>query len=125
MLQGVFSLAEQCFKKAQDFNSLLLFYSSIGDEEGLEYLLEASEANGKYNVAYQSAYMLAKPERCVDILLASKRYSEAAMFARAYCPAEIERVHTEWSNVLKASALPFLPVKIQETDAKAALIEAQ
>ena len=52
LLQGVFSLAEQCFKKAQDYNSLLLFYSSIGDEEGLEYLLEASEANGKYNVAY-------------------------------------------------------------------------
>jgi coatomer subunit beta' len=109
----VFSLAEECFKKAQDFNSLLLFYSSIGDEEGLEYLLEASETSGKYNVAYQSAYLLAKPERCVDILMAAKRYSEAAMFARAYCPAEISRVHVEWSSVLKASALPFLPIDIE------------
>ena len=89
MLQGAFSLAEQCFKTAQDFNSLLLFYSSIGDEEGLEYLLGASEASGKYNVAYQAAFLLAKPERCVDILVAAKRYAEAAMFARAHCPAEI------------------------------------
>jgi len=31
LLAGFFSLAETCFKKSQDYNSLLMFYSSIGD----------------------------------------------------------------------------------------------
>jgi len=31
LLQGIFSLAETCFIKGKDFNSLLLFYSSYGD----------------------------------------------------------------------------------------------
>ena len=39
LLSGFFELAESCFKKSSDFNSLLLFYSSYGDEEGLKYLL--------------------------------------------------------------------------------------
>ena len=40
LLSGFFELAEICFKKSSDYNSLLLFYSSYGDEEGLNYLLE-------------------------------------------------------------------------------------
>jgi len=41
-------------------------------------LLEISEEQGKYNIAFETAYLLAMPERCVDILLKSKRFSEAA-----------------------------------------------
>ena len=40
LLSGFFELAETCFKKSKDFNSLLLFYSSYGDEAGLKYLYE-------------------------------------------------------------------------------------
>ena len=29
--RGAFTLAEECFEKSNDFNSLLLFYSSYGD----------------------------------------------------------------------------------------------
>jgi len=43
----------------------LLFYSSYGDEQGLHYLLDLSEKEGKYNVAFETAYLLALPERCV------------------------------------------------------------
>lgn len=35
LLAGQFTLAEQCFEKSQDFNSLLLFYSSYGNADGL------------------------------------------------------------------------------------------
>lgn len=118
-------MAETCFKKSSDYNSLLLFYSSYGDEEGLEFLLEQSEANGKYNVAFEAAYLLAKPERCIQILMASKRYAEAAMFAKSYCPAMIPSVLNEWSTVLKATKLPFSPENVLESPAfKEALIEA-
>lgn len=89
LLSGFFSLAEQCFLKSQDFNSLLLFYTSYGDQEGLFYLLEQAENAGKFNIAYEVAYLLALPERCFDILIKSKRFSEAAMFAKAYCPTKL------------------------------------
>jgi coatomer subunit beta' len=31
LMSGHFDMAESCFEKSQDFNSLLLFYSSYGD----------------------------------------------------------------------------------------------
>jgi coatomer subunit beta' len=63
-----------------------MFYSSYGDEAGLQYLLDESEKQGKFNITYEVAYLLALPEKCVDILVKSKRYAEAAMFARSYIP---------------------------------------
>ena len=115
LLSGFFELAETCFKKSEDFNSLLLFYSSYGDEQGLNYLLDKSEEKGKYNIAYESAYLLALPERCVTILIKSKRYSEAAMFAKSYIPSMIPQVMKEWSEILKQNELPFIPENIFES----------
>lgn len=115
LLSGFFQLAELCFQKSKDFNSLLLFYSSYGDEEGLKKLLEESEAAGKYNVAYETAYLLALPERCVAILMASKRYAEAGMFAKAYCPNLVPQVMKEWSGLLSQLKLPFQPENIFES----------
>jgi coatomer subunit beta' len=115
LLSGFFELAEQCFKKSNDFNSLLLFYSSYGDEEGLKYLLNLAETHGKYNVAYEAAYLLALPEKCVDILMKSKRYSEAAMFAKSYIPKLIPMIVKEWSEVLKANELKFIPEDMTES----------
>jgi coatomer subunit beta' len=115
LLAGYFSLAEQCFKKSQDYNSLLMFYSSIGDQAGLKYLLDEAEKEGKLNIAYEVAYLLALPEKCVEILTKSKRYSEAAMFARSYIPECIPKVMKEWEDVLKQSSLPFIPENIFES----------
>ena len=108
-------MAETCFKKSNDYNSLLLFYSSYGDEAGLQYLLEESEKNGKFNIAFESAYLLALPERCVQILMKSKRYSEAGMFAKSYIPHLIPEVMKEWSKMLEANSLQFVPENIFES----------
>lgn len=64
-MSGYFDLAERCFDKSSDYNSLLLFYSSYGDEAGLRKLVDNAEKNGKYNVALEAAYLLADPERCI------------------------------------------------------------
>ena len=40
---GKLTLAESCYKKSNDFNSLLLFYSSYGEREGLKFLAEKAE----------------------------------------------------------------------------------
>ena len=91
-MMGLFTLSETCFKKSSDYNSLLMFYSSYGDEEGLKYVFNEAQAKGKYHVAYEAAYLLGMPEACVDILMKSKRYAEAAMFARAYCPDQLTEI---------------------------------
>jgi len=64
-------------------------------------LYEEALKDGKYNIAYQTAYLLAMPEACIDILMKSKRYSEAAMFARSYIPTALPKVMKEWTEVLK------------------------
>jgi len=58
LISGRFSLAEQCFVKSQDFNSMLIFYSSCGNEDGLRKLVVDSRQHGKYNVAFEAAYLL-------------------------------------------------------------------
>ena len=86
---------------------MLLFYSSYGDEEGLKRLVDASEKSGKYNVALEGAYLLGDAERCIKILLKSKRVAEAAMFARAYAPSQISGIMKQWEDILKQRELPF------------------
>ena len=88
-----------------DYNSLLLFYSSYGDEAGLQYLLDVAEKDGKFNVAYECAYLLALLERCIQILTKSKRFAEAAMFARTYIPIKIPEIMKQWEEVLKQNQL--------------------
>lgn len=101
LMSGYFDLAERSFDKSQDYNSLLLFYSSYGDEEGLKRLVDSAEKNGKYNVALEAAYLLADSEKCLNILLKSKRVAEAAMFARAYAPSKVDMVMKQWEDLLK------------------------
>ena len=93
----------------------MLFYSSYGDEEGLKYLLNCSEEQGKYNIAFEAAYLLALPEKCVEILIKSKRFSEAAQFAKNYIPSLIPSIMKDWAEVLKQNELPFVPENIFES----------
>jgi hypothetical protein len=72
-------------------------------------VMEKSEAQGKFNVAYQAAYLLAIPDKCIEIMIKSKRIAEAAMFARAYCPSKLPEIIKTWNELLKAKDLPFQP----------------
>lgn len=107
LVQGNFKLAEECFSKSKDYNSQLLFYSSCGDAEGMEKLLEDAESNGKYNVAFEAAYLLGEAQRCTKILIKSKRIGEAVLFARSHCPSMMAEVLKEWDQTLKQKELPF------------------
>jgi coatomer subunit beta' len=106
-MMGQFELAERCFKKSKDFNSLLLFYSSYGDFEGLKSVATDAEEAGKYNVAYEAASLTGDAERCVEILLKSNRVAEAAFFARAYAPSLLQKVMKPWQEILQQRKLPF------------------
>lgn len=50
---GDLNLAEQCYLKSNDYNSLLLIYSSLGDAEGMKNVAELALKDKKYNIAYQ------------------------------------------------------------------------
>uniref|UniRef100_A0A7S3IM43 Coatomer subunit beta n=1 Tax=Strombidium inclinatum TaxID=197538 RepID=A0A7S3IM43_9SPIT len=116
LLSGFFELAETCFKKSADFNSLLLFYSSYGDQAGLTTLLEQSEQAGKFNIAYEVAFILGQPESCVRVLVKSKRYSEAAMFAKTYCPSLVSGLLKDWEEMLKQNDLQYVPEDINQAE---------
>ena len=114
-MAGNFEMAEQCFKKSQDFNSLLLYYSSYGDAEGLQLVADEAEKSGKYNVAYEAAFIVGDADRCVNILLKSKRVAEAAFFARAYAPSRLGSILKQWEESLRQKKLPFQPEDILQT----------
>ncbi len=111
-MHGQFGLAERCFEKSSDFNSQLLFYSSCGDLENLTKVANNAEANGKYNVAFQASYLIGDADKCVQILVKSKRLAEAAFFARAYCPSKMPSVIKAWEESLQTRKLPFQPEDI-------------
>lgn len=78
----------------------MLFYSSYGDQEGLERLADKAEKHGKYNVAFQAYFMLAKVDNCLDVLVKSKRMAEAAIFARAHAPSRLAEMIPLWTEYL-------------------------
>merc|ERR1740129_714920 len=51
---------------------------------------------GRYNIAFTCFYLTHRLEGCLDVLLQSKRYAEAAMFCRSYLPAKINDVVAQW-----------------------------
>mmetsp|Transcript_30508 Transcript_30508/g.40592 ORF Transcript_30508/g.40592 Transcript_30508/m.40592 type:complete len:213 (-) Transcript_30508:170-808(-) len=116
--RGMFTLAESCFKCSNDVNSLLLFYSSYGDEQGLTELAAQAESLGKYNVAFEAYYLLAQVDKCLDVLVKSKRMAEAAIFARAYVPSRLSEVIPKWSGMLKEQNFPFQPDDITQLQAE-------
>ena len=59
---GDLDLAEKCFKLSNDYNSLLLIYSCIGDYEGMKYVAEAALNDKKYNVAFQCYFAIGMPQ---------------------------------------------------------------
>ena len=69
-----------------------MFYSSVGDIDGLKKLMEEADSNGKYNVAMEAAFLIGDAQRCLNILLKQKKVAEAAMFARAYAPSLLPSV---------------------------------
>jgi len=123
LMVGGFELAEKCFLKSQDYNSLLLFYSTYGDAEGLEKVVDEAEKAGKYNVAYEAAYLLGNPDRCVDILIKSNRVSEAAFFARAYAPSKLPQVMKLWEESLQTKKLPFQPEDLMRLEGHKEVME--
>ena len=98
---GEFNFAEKAMKEGNDWNGLLLYYSSIQNKKKLkEFAIEAKKA-GMFNVAFGAFFQLNNYEECLNILLDSRRYPEGATFARTYIPSKIDNVIELWNKQIE------------------------
>jgi coatomer subunit beta' len=95
-----FALAEECAVRADDFSLLLILYSSRGDRQGLQQLAELTREKRRYNISFVCFLLLGKTTECMDVLKETKRFPEAAYFARSYCPSKMELVMDKWREDL-------------------------
>ena len=57
------------------------------------------------NVAYMCYYLTNNSQKCLDVLIKSKRYSEASLFARTYCSDRISECVRLWKDSLTDKTL--------------------
>lgn len=58
-----------------------------GITDELLKLADRAEREGQNNLAWAIWWATGERERCVELLIKTGRVSEAAVFARTYCPA--------------------------------------
>ncbi|KAH6561149.1 hypothetical protein BASA50_004064 [Batrachochytrium salamandrivorans] len=96
-----FELAEECLRRARDFEGLLMIYQASGNASGLANLATMSGEAGSNNVAFVCLFLLGQTEQCIDLLVQTGRMPEAALFAKTYAPSQISRVTTLWKASLE------------------------
>lgn len=100
-VKGDFVLAEECLSESEDYSGLLTLYSSKADKKAMLKLADRAAAAHKMNVAFLSTYMAGDMNKCLDLLIASDRIPEAAIFARTYLPSRVTPVVDMWRNGLR------------------------
>jgi coatomer subunit beta' len=98
---GEFNFAEKAMKEGNDWNGLLLYYSSIQNRKKLKEFAEEAKKAGMFNVAFSSFFQLNNYEECLNILLDSRRYPEGATFARTYAPTKLDHVIDLWNKQIE------------------------
>ena len=98
---GEFDFAEKTMKEANDWNGLLLYYSSIQNRNKLNDFAKEAKDAGMFNVAFSSYFQLNNLNECLNILVDSRRYPEASTFARTYFPEKINFVLEMWNKQIE------------------------
>jgi len=98
-----FALAEQCLLRAKDYPGLFLIHQTTGNFNGMISLAEVAQEEGLGNLTFLCYLETRQLEKCLELLLSSHRYAEAAMFAKTYCPTHVARIVHLWrEKVAKA-----------------------
>jgi len=95
-------LVEAASLASHDYSDLLLLYSAVGNLAGMERLAEAASKHGKTNVSFVAYLLTGNVEACAELLVATKRLPEAAMFVRTYLPSKIDDIVALWKQDLSS-----------------------
>ena len=98
---GYFEITEECFIKSSDMSSLQLLYSSTCNQKALRKLANDALAIGRFNIAFNCFFLLRDLDNCVNTLLKSGKVTEAAFFARTYCPSIIPNAVEAWNSLIE------------------------
>lgn len=96
--KGNYEIAVDSLKKCKDFSSLLILLKGRGDTEGIKSLVDEAATNGQLNVAFSAALLIGDKKRCVELLLQSKMYPEAALLARSSVPEMVSECVKQWKE---------------------------
>ena len=77
----------------------LLFW--LGYKEGIEELAVETKKKKYYALAFNCYFILRDIVNCLECLLGSKKYPEAAFFAKSFCPSQISRIVELWKKSLQ------------------------
>jgi len=98
--KGNLALAEQCATSASDLNGLLLMHSSYGNIAGIKDLIVTAESQGRTNISFLCSLLVGDTNKCVEILQKTKRFAEAALFARTFAPKLVDSAVKSWKEDL-------------------------
>lgn len=101
LITGDFVIAEKAFWSCEDLNSLLLLGSCLGDKEILLRVGKRSQILKHWSVAFLSFWVCGEVLCCLEILLESKKFGQAGIFCKNYCPSKINKVYEEWRKFLE------------------------
>lgn len=79
-----FDLAIESFTEAQDYQTLLLIFTSLNDKKGLIELSNLCSKNSMFNVAFAASWAANDLDGCLKLLMETNRWSEAALLAKSY-----------------------------------------
>ena len=96
-------LAEECFAKARDLGSLLLFYTATGSHDGLRRVAGLAGEQGAYNIKFTCLWCLGDVDGCIELLIRTNRISEAVFFSRSYKPSRCRDIVGKWKASLETS----------------------
>ena len=96
-------LAEECLSRAKDYPGLFLLYQSIGDVKSMTRLAETAQEEGLGNLAFLCYLQTQSVEKCLDLLISTSRFAEAALFARTYCPMRVAKTVHLWREHITKS----------------------
>jgi len=101
LMNGEFDLAEECLWSAEDYNGLLLLYTSLSYAEGIAKLAVKAKEQNKNNTAFMCYFLLGDINSCLQLLVQTGRISESAFLARTFAPSQVSRIVKEWKDDLQ------------------------
>ncbi|ETW49634.1 hypothetical protein PFMALIP_02342 [Plasmodium falciparum MaliPS096_E11] len=104
-------MAIYCYKKTNDFSSLLIILSTLGDKIGIEELGQMCLNHQKFNIAFICYFLLHKINKCIHILLSNNNFAYAAFFSRVYKPSLLPTILKKWKEHLN-KVYPNIPVNL-------------